>query len=109
MKIDASSFLFPNRGLRPIKVLMVLQRGGYTETHTHTQNVKQHRGQAAADRYSTFAKRLKHKGFIFLFFILVFEQFFSRKTHGFFTFLLFVLHFPFGALKAKVFLGKSDS
>ena len=42
----------------------------------------------------------------FLFFILVFEKFFSGKTNGFFTFLLFVLHFPFGALKVKVFQQK---
>ena len=28
-------FIFPNRGLRPVRVLAECQRGEYTETHTH--------------------------------------------------------------------------
>ena len=100
---------FPNRGLRPIRVLITVQRGGYTETHTKRDRAAHSVTPAAASAVSfsfdVYSKSHflshdlnertncngKNKGFAL-------QSLKKNKTVLVFIFHLelFSLHFPFG-------------
>ena len=86
---------FPNRSLL-LRVLILVKRGGYTETHTKREAVSAASRPGVAGAVS-FSLGFFHQS---QFFVLVFgwAKNCNGKIKGFGTFSLFSLHFHLGAL-----------